>query len=270
MRNRKLLPAALAALVSLASCGPASGEADAAAGRPAPLDPRLERALSALEAAPIAPEARELIRARVLAAPGPFLEGLDAVLRARAADPALFLRADKEKGLAADYLPSGLAGLDGSGLSLSRRGHSLRRAALEALVAMDEAARRDGVLLLVGSTYRSYAYQKEVFDRSVAAEGLEETKRSVAPPGASQHQLGTALDFSPIDDAFADTPASRWLAANAARFGFSLSFPPGLEEATGYRWESWHYRYIGKEAAALAASYFGGVQHYLILFLELY
>ena len=280
MRIRKRLPvlaAALAALLLPCACGPAPGAAGGgqgggaakagAAARPA-ADPRLAPALAALEAAPLAPEVRERIRARVLASPGPFLAGLDAVLAVRAADPSLFLRADKERRLPADFVPEGLEGLDGSGLSLSRKGHSLRRPAFEALLAMDAAARAKGVVLLVGSTYRSFAYQKEVFDRSVAAEGLAETERSVAPPGASQHQLGTALDFAPIDEAFASTQASRWLAANASRFGFSLSFPEGLEAETGYKPESWHYRYLGRDATALADAYFEGVQHRFLLFLE--
>ncbi|MCE1197115.1 D-alanyl-D-alanine carboxypeptidase family protein, partial [bacterium] len=85
---------------------------------------------------------------------------------------------------------------------------------------------------------------------------------------ASQHQLGTAADFGSITDEFAGTAAGKWVAANAGRFGFSLSFPKGLEPVTGYLWESWHFRYIGKEAAALQEEYFGGVQHYLIVFLD--
>lgn len=127
MRIRKRLPAlaaALAALLPLCACGPAPGAAGGGAAggpggpaksrtgadsRPA-ADPRLGPALAALEAATLAPEARERIRARVLAAPGPFLDGLDAVLAARAADPSLFLSADKEKRLPSDFVPEGLEG----------------------------------------------------------------------------------------------------------------------------------------------------------------
>ena len=76
------------------------------------------------------------------------------------------------------------------------------------------------------------------------------------------------MDFGPISEAFARTKASRWLTANARRFGFSLSYPKGLTAVTGYEWESWHYRYIGKAAAALEGEFFGGVQEYLVLFLE--
>ena len=133
---------------------------------------------------------------------------------------------------------------------------------------MDSAARRDGVSLIVGSGYRSYAYQVEVWNRSFRTDGKAATESSIAPPGHSQHQLGMAVDFSPISDDFAGTKASRWLAANARTFGFSLSYPKGLTDVTGYVWESWHYRYIGKPAAVLERDFFGGVQQYLLLFLE--
>ena len=73
-----------------------------------------------------------------------------------------------------------------------------------------------------------------------------------------------------LDEQFENTAEFRWLSSNAGRFGFSLSYPKGMEPVTGYVWESWHYRYIGKTAAALQAEYFGGVQCYLIIFLDAY
>ncbi|MBL8967407.1 MAG: M15 family metallopeptidase [Spirochaetaceae bacterium] len=258
---------AACALLALTACSPAKAAAPAAPA--AAPDPRLARAAAALRAALAPVEAAE-IEARIAAAPAPFLELLGAVESERTADPALFLRADKERALAADFEPADLAALDGTGLSLSRAGHRLRRPVVAALLGMDKAAREAGVVLLVGSAYRSFAYQKGVFERSVAAEGLAETERSIAAPGRSQHQLGSALDFAPIDESFAETAASRWLAANAGAFGFSLSYPEGMTARTGYKWESWHFRYLGKSAAALEARYFGGSQQGLLEFLERY
>jgi D-alanyl-D-alanine carboxypeptidase len=135
---------------------------------------------------------------------------------------------------------------------------------------MDAAARSEGVVLAISSAYRSYAYQKQVFARNVAEDGLELARRSSAEPGRSQHQLGAAIDFGSIDDSFAETKAGKWLAANARRFGFSPSYPKGMEGLTGYRWESWHYRYVGEEAAALEAEFFGGLQARMIAFMEKY
>lgn len=216
----------------------------------------------------IAPEAKAAIQARIDGAPKPFRLYVAQALADRAADPMLLFRVDKSKALPVGFAPADLRALDGTGLSVSRPGHRLRAAALAALEDMNAAALKEGLTLLVSSSYRSYDYQVEVWDRGVKADGAVETAASVAKPGHSQHQLGTAIDFGSITDAFADTKASRWLAANARRFGFTLSYPKGLAEITGYKWESWHYRYVGKAAAAMEAGYFGGVQEYLLLFLE--
>ena len=185
-----------------------------------------------------------------------------------AADPFLLRLLDKRHSLPSDYEPADLVHLDGTGLPVSRAGHRLRKPAFDSLVVMDKAARSEGISLLVSSSYRSYAYQSEVFSRNVAEMGKKEAERVSAAPGTSQHQLGTAIDFGSITDAFAETAASKWLAKNAGRFGFSLSYPKGQEGLTGYVWESWHYRYIGKDAVALGDEYFGGIQQYLMLFLD--
>jgi D-alanyl-D-alanine carboxypeptidase len=98
--------------------------------------------------------------------------------------------------------------------------------------------------------------------------GQEMADRESARPGASQHQLGTAIDFGSITDAFAETRAGRWLVAHAWEYGFSLSYPQGYEGITGYRYESWHYRFITKAGVLLQRRYFGDVQQYLLEFLD--
>lgn len=222
----------------------------------------------ALASASIPPAAKASIQARIDAAPEPFRRLLAEALADRAADPMLLYRVDKTKALPDGYVPADLVGLDGTGLSVSRPGHRLRAAAFRALKAMSAAAGAEGVTLLVSSSYRSYEYQVEVFGRNVKEMGRPQAEMVSAMPGHSQHQLGEAIDFGSITDAFALTKASRWLSANAGRFGFSLSFPKGMTDVTGYAWESWHYRYIGKAAAALQGQYFEGVQQYLMLFLD--
>jgi D-alanyl-D-alanine carboxypeptidase len=228
----------------------------------------LGASIAALAAARIPDEAKASIRAKIDAEPEAFRSLLSEAQAERSADPMLLRRVDKARALPKGYAPSDLTRLDGTGLSVSRPGHRLRAPAYRALKAMDQAARSSGITLLVSSTYRSYEYQVEVWNRTVAAEGEAEAEASVAPPGKSQHQLGTAVDFGSITDAFAGTKAGRWLAANAVRFGFTLSYPEGMSRITGYKWESWHYRYIGKAAAELQERYFGGMQQYLLLFFE--
>jgi D-alanyl-D-alanine carboxypeptidase len=234
-------------------------------------DPRLSAVQAALDAS--LPELGESavagLRSRIEADPEGFLDQLEALAAPRAADPSRFLLVDKRNPpLAPDWEAPDLLPLDGSGLLLARPGLLLRAGARQALLALDAAARAAGLRLVVGSAYRSYAYQTTVFAREVASYGEEQARRESAEPGRSQHQLGTALDFSPIGEDFDGTADSAWLEAHAAAFGFSRSYPEGLEAVTGYQPESWHWRWLGPEALRLQESFFGGVQHYLLVFLS--
>jgi D-alanyl-D-alanine carboxypeptidase len=131
---------------------------------------------------------------------------------------------------------------------------------------MAEAAGRAGAGLLVSSAYRSYEYQQALFERSVRAEGRAQTERELALPGHSEHQLGTAIDFGSVDASFADTPAGEWLASEAWKFGFVLSYPRGAEDETGYIYEPWHFRYVGRPAAAALHAFFGGDRQQFLVF----
>ena len=183
-------------------------------------------------------------------------------------DPFTYYLVDKKHPLPDGYEPGDLVPLAAGKFRLGRDGLQLRKAAAEALEEMAAAAQADGITLTVGSTYRSAAYQAQVYNREVSNYGKETADRQSAQSGKSQHQLGLVADFDPIDDAFAKTPASGWLLKNAGRFGWSLSFPEGCEEATGYRWESWHYRYVGKDLASFIDNYFDGVQQYALQFIN--
>jgi len=180
----------------------------------------------------------------------------------------LFLIADKRSSLPKDYAPGDLVALTEFPLSLNRKNLSLRAMIMPDLLAMDQAAKNEGLNLVYSSSYRSYDYQEQVYRRHVDQLGQEEADRVSARPGTSQHQLGTTVDFGSITDAFAETPEGRWLEENAWRFGFSLSYPKGYEDVTGYAWESWHYRYIGRPAARMTELFFGGIQHNFLYFLE--
>ena len=183
-------------------------------------------------------------------------------------DPDLYLLVDKQHGLSRNYVPADLVDLAGASYRVTRQGLTLRKAAAESLEAMAAAAGLEGVILTAGSAYRSFEYQVDLYNRNVRELGQQAADRESARPGFSQHQLGLVVDFSPIDDSFALTPASRWLEKNAARFGWCISFPNGYEEATGYKWESWHFRYLGKDLAAFTAKYFGGIQQYCLQFIH--
>lgn len=187
-----------------------------------------------------------------------FLESLKTIL---SQDPYLWLLVDKSHRLPPGYEPSDLVPLDKEkSLVKNKSGMYLRAPALEALKSMQAQAKKAGITLDVSSAYRSYEYQKNLFKRNVERYGLEQASRESAVEGASQHQLGLALDFGSITDAFAKTRASAWLMEHASSHGFSLSYPMGQEAVTGYVWESWHYRYVGKDLSRFIDSFFAGSQ----------
>ena len=205
--------------------------------------------------------------------PEEFLADLHRVLETRADfsndDLSPFFLIDKTHKVSADYEPKGLIHLEKNDLyAINKNNLSLRPEAFNALQVLAAAAKKDGVTLTVSSTYRSYDYQKNLFDYWVSVDGLEEAERESARPGTSQHQLGMALDFAPVDDAFDQTPGGKWVYANAAKYGWSLSFPKSYEDVTGYRWECWHFRYIGVEACNFQKKWFGDVQQFMIEFIN--
>lgn len=207
--------------------------------------------------------------------PQEFLQDLQAVLQSEndfsSEDLSPFYLIDKKHTVSSDYVPKNLIPLKKNELfDINKNNLSLRPEAYEALKKLAEAALKDGVKLTVSSTYRSYEYQKNLFDYWVSVDGLEEAERESARPGTSQHQLGLALDFAPVDDAFDKTPAGKWVYENASKYGWSLSFPQGYEHVTGYRWECWHFRYIGKTAVEFQKKWFSNIQQFMIEFLDLW
>jgi D-alanyl-D-alanine carboxypeptidase len=182
-------------------------------------------------------------------------------------DPYLRVLVDKAHALPARYEPADLTALGGGSYRVSRAGLFLRHDAAQALEVMAAAAKAGGVTLTASSAYRTYAYQQALYQRNVAQDGQYAADRESARAGHSQHQLGLVVDFGSIDDSFADTQEGRWLLANAGSFGWSLSFPEGYEEVTGYRWESWHYRYVGRELVYFIDTYFEGIQQYALQFI---
>lgn len=197
--------------------------------------------------------------------PAVFLEFLKAALEAPLE---LIALVDKSHPVDAAYVPADLKKLSNYGLKLSRNDLALRAIVLPDILAMDELAKQEGITLVFSSAYRSYEYQKGVYNRHVEMYGEEIADRESAQPGKSQHQLGTTVDFGSITDEYADTPAGRWLFNHAWRFGFSLSYPDGYEHLTGYRHEIWHYRYIGRDLARFEREFFNSIQHYLLTFLH--
>ena len=202
-----------------------------------------------------------------------FLQDLNDVLQEessfRSDDLSVLYLIDKKHSVSSAYVPKDLVPLGKNPLfNINRNDLSLRPDAYSALNELAGAAQKDGITLLVSSTYRSYDYQKNLFEKWVRIDGLEEAERESARPGTSQHQLGSAIDFGSITDDFAETEMGQWIYENASDYGWSLSFPNGYEDVTGYRWECWHFRYIGKTACKFQNKWFCGIQQYMLEFID--
>lgn len=117
----------------------------------------------------------------------------------------------------------------------------------DALLDMEDAAAADGIVLFIMSGYRDYETQEVIYNRYVEEFGKEEADRFSARPGHSEHQTGYAFDLNSLEESFADTPEGIWLAENCYKYGFIIRYPKDKEDITGYMYEPWHVRYLGKE-----------------------
>lgn len=116
-----------------------------------------------------------------------------------------------------------------------------------------QAANDQGFYLMVTSSYRDYESQKEIYDYRVSNWGERKADETAARPGHSEHQTGLVIDMTsktePLADSFTDSEAYKWLKENAYKYGFIERYPEGKTYLTGYSPESWHWRYVGLEAA---------------------
>lgn len=136
---------------------------------------------------------------------------------------------------------------------------------IDDLTEMMKAAKADGIKLMVCSPYRDYNRQTVLFNRKIDyymekgysyLEAYKISSMTVTVPGASEHQIGLALDiisstYYALDEGFGETKAGLWLKEHCDEYGFILRYPQGKEYITGIQYEPWHFRYVGKEAAAI-------------------
>lgn len=118
-----------------------------------------------------------------------------------------------------------------------------------ALNEMINAAKLDGIVLTVLSGFRSYSTQNTLYNNYVARDGKAEADRYSARPGHSEHQTGLAFDLNSLYTSFGETKEGKWLAENCWKYGFIIRYPKDKESVTGYMYEPWHVRYLGKDTA---------------------
>ncbi len=175
---------------------------------------------------------------------------------ARTADAFLLRVVDKERGLPADYAPSDLQAIGDQWSAPGYAAQSMRDAAAGPIAQMLAAADAQGVTLRIRSSFRSYSTQQATFQFWINQLGEAQARRESAPPGNSEHQLGTTADvIGPsvgweLISSFGDTTEGQWIAQHAAEYGFAISYPRDGEAITGYIYEPWHVRYVGKPCAA--------------------
>ena len=165
----------------------------------------------------------------------------------------LWIIANKSHKLADGYQPSDLMW----GYDCTTGVCYMREPAAEAVQEMIAAAAEDGVYLYYSSAYRGEDYQRRLYENYSAKDGSAVADRYSSRPGYSDHQTGLSADFgSTVDSSanlraepYAATPEGQWLYMHAHEYGFVERYPKGKEEITGYEYESWHYRYVGKDAA---------------------
>ena len=148
-----------------------------------------------------------------------------------------------------DYQVGDLKSID---LEFANEGHKLVEDAYNHYIEMAKAAKKEGLNLLVTSSYRDYNFQNNLYNNYIKEHGKEEADTFSARPGHSEHQTGLAIDIVTKDsdfDSFEDTDEFEWLLENSYKYGFILRYPEEKEHITGYKYEPWHYRYVGVEYA---------------------
>ncbi|MBO5138274.1 MAG: M15 family metallopeptidase [Bacilli bacterium] len=179
-----------------------------------------------------------------------------------------YILTNKYTYLKEDYVPENLEYLD---TTYSRNGMMLVKEAKKQLELMITAAKNENIKIRVISSYRSYKYQVQLYNRYIEEDGKDLADTYSARPGFSEHQTGLCIDIddSNIDyNQFDKSPSYKWMQNNAHLFGYIERYPKGKEEITGYTYESWHYRYVGKKIAKYIKKHNITFDEYYVKFIE--
>ncbi len=151
--------------------------------------------------------------------------------------------------LGENYVPDNLVEIDEG---YSKPGMLLVKEAALSYIQMAKAMASENLKIRIISSYRSYQYQKNLYNRYQQMDGKKNADRYSARPGFSEHQTGLVIDLDnekTTYEEFGTTQEFTWLMKNAYRYGFILRYPKGKEIITGYTYEPWHFRYVGKKLA---------------------
>ncbi len=179
-----------------------------------------------------------------------------------------FILVNKYLFLPEDYIPNNLVEIS---KDFSNSTKMLVYEAKENFEKMCQKAKDEGYTIRAISAYRSYDYQKQLYDNYVLKDGVDLADTYSARPGYSEHQTGLVVD---VDNGkqnyeqFEQTKEFSWMQENAHLYGFILRYPKEKEEITGYQYESWHYRYVGKEIASILYHNHLTLDEYFVRYIE--
>jgi len=155
---------------------------------------------------------------------------------------------NKYSQLEEEYVPKGLVKID-KAYGYQRM---INKTTYEAFIKMYQDMSKENLFIFITSPYRSYNYQKSLYNNYVSKNGKENADRFSARAGYSEHQTGLAIDIAAKNSVytkFANTEEYKWVKDNCYKYGFILRYPEDKEKQTGYMFEAWHYRYVGEEVA---------------------
>jgi len=149
-----------------------------------------------------------------------------------------------------NYLPDDIVNVSNK---YAYDGNRLRQDAYDAFIDMWNAATDNNIKLIINSSYREYEKQSSIYEDYKNWYGQTKADKQAARPGYSEHQTGLVVDVFSSDNqltgTFKDSEGYKWLKENAYKYGYIERYPDGKEYLTGYEFESWHWRYVGKDAA---------------------
>ena len=162
---------------------------------------------------------------------------------------------NKQNYLPENYVPEDLESLKYYAKDRTADARFMKKVAADHFHEMVEAAQEEGIDIVSTTAYRSFAFQKNLYNHYVSTKGQEEADKVSARPGSSEHQTGLVADLSTSEinyvngSAFGNSAAGKWIAEHCWEYGFIVRYPDGMEGITGYTYEPWHVRYVGETAA---------------------
>lgn len=169
-------------------------------------------------------------------------------------DPtSIWVVVNKKNGIPESFIPELVVPDVKLRLSPNEEQMQINKPTATAIKELFDGAEKEGVTLVFGSGYRSGVLQKQFYDSYKAKDGQKGADTYSARPGHSEHQTGFSADLDSVGNkchleiCWEDTIEGKWIKDNAYKYGFIIRYPKGKQSITGYQYEPWHIRYVGKE-----------------------